>query len=175
MGLDELRARLDRLLAGPGPRSRAAGLKDALVELKVAAGQSRDALVAAERELAAQQQQLTDAERRGRLATEIGDRETAVIAGDFAAKHRERIGLLERKVAVIRDELAFVEREYQEVAAEYRSAGTGGGSPASAPVEPSPLREDLFELDAMKARADRDALEQAVKAQLAALKRKLGK
>jgi len=173
MGLDELRARLDRLLAGPGPRSRAAGLKDALVELKVAAGQSRDALVAAERELAAQQQQLTDAERRGRLATEIGDLETAAIAGDFAAKHRERIGLLERKVAVIRDELAFVEREYQEVAAEYRSAGTG--SPASAPVEPSPLREDLFELDAMKARADRNALERAVKAQLAALKRKLGK
>lgn len=173
MGLDELRARLDRLLAGPGPRSRAAGLKDALVELKVAAGQSRDALVAAERELAAQQQQLTDAERRGRLATEIGDRETAVIAGDFAAKHRERIGLLERKVAVIRDELAFVEREYQEVAAEYRSGGPG--PPAAAPGEPSPLREDLFELDAMKSRADRQALEQAVKAQLAALKRKLGK
>jgi hypothetical protein len=173
MGLDELRARLDRLLAGAGPRSRAAGLKDALVELKVAAGQSRDALAAAERELSAQQRQLTDAERRGRLAAEIGDHETAAIAGDFAVKHRERIGLLERKVAVIRDELAFVEREYQEVAAEYRSGGAS--SAPSAPAEPASDREDLLELNAMKARADRDALERVVKEQLELLKKKIWK
>ena len=53
MGLDELRARLDSLLAGQGlssdHRARASGLHAALVELKVAVGQSRDALAAAER------------------------------------------------------------------------------------------------------------------------------
>src|SRR5512132_1739717 len=105
MGLDELRARLDRLLAGgPDRRARAAGLHDALVELKVAAGVNRDALATAERELAAEQQRLSDAERRGRLATDIGDAETERIAGEFATKHRERVELLERKVGVIRDE-----------------------------------------------------------------------
>ena len=169
MVLDELRARLERLLATPGSRSRA-GLHDALVELKVAAGQSRDALAAAERELANQQQQLDAAERRGRMAAEIGDAETARIAEEFAAKHRERIDLLTRKLAVIRDELAFVEREYQAVAAEYRNPAR----PVSPRVEPDPEPADRELLD-LDSRADRAALEQAVKAQLELLKRKLGK
>ncbi len=173
MGLDELRARLDRLLSFQGSRSRAAGLREALIELKVAAGQSRDALATAERELASQQLQLTDAERRGKLAEDIGDAETATIASEFAAKHRERIGLLERKVGVIRDELAFVEREYHDVAAEYQTARHGGGV---SPVEPPPVTDELDqELSSMKARADREALELAVKAQLESLKKKLGK
>lgn len=174
MGLDELRARLDRLLNFQGSRSRAAGLREALIELKVAAGQSRDALGAAERELASQQLQLSDAERRGKLAADIGDTETATIAGEFAAKHRERVALLERKVGVIRDELAFVEREYQDVAAEYQAARQGGGG--TAPVEPFPVTDELDrELSDLKARADREAIEQAVRAQLESLKKKLGK
>ena len=53
MVLDELRARLDRLPPAQGQRSKA-GLREALVELKVAGAQSRDALAAAERELAVQ-------------------------------------------------------------------------------------------------------------------------
>jgi chromosome segregation ATPase len=166
MVLDELRARLERLLASQG-RSNA-GLRDALIELKVAASQSREALAVAERELASQQQQLADAERRGRLATEIGDQETARIANEFAAKHRERIDLLTRKVAVIRDELAFVEREYAAVAAEYRHPG----SPVAAPRPAEPEDRELLDLET---RADREAIERAVQAQLESLKRKLGK
>jgi len=176
MGLDELRARLDRLLTAQGHRSRTASLRDALLELKVAAGQSRDALAVAERELAAQRQQLADAERRGRLAAEIGDAETAGIASDFAAKHRERIALLERKVGVIRDELAFVEREYQGLAAEYQAARQGVGPAESALERSEPERSEADrELDAMQARADREATERAVQAQLELLKKKLGK
>ena len=175
MGLDELRARLERLLVSQEQRSRAAGLREALVELKVAAGQSRDALAAAERELTQQQQHLADAERRGGLAAGIGDTETATIAAEFAARHRERIGLLERKVAVIRDELAFVEREYREVAAEYQRGGPAGG--AAPPLsETDPVGPELArELDAMKYRADKEAAERAVKEQLELLKKKLGR
>ncbi len=172
MGLDDLRARLDRLLSGlPDRRTRAAGLHDALVELKVAAGVSRDALAAAEKELSAERQHLTDAERRGRLAADIGDTETGRIAEEFAAKHRERLELLERKVSVIRDELAYVEREYQSLAAQLQSVRQGADPLPSSP----PLEATDPEFDALRMKADREAAEQAVKQQLELLKQKLGK
>jgi len=169
MVLDELRARLERLLATQGQRSKA-GLHEALVELKVARAQSRDALVAAERELEAQQRQLADAERRGKLALDIGDQETARIADEFATKHRERAALLTRKIDVIRDELSFIEREYQSVAAAYRAPG---GTVAPGPMVEPDL--DDQELRNLETRADRDAIEKAVQAQLEILKRKMGK
>ncbi|HEV8149641.1 MAG TPA: hypothetical protein VGP61_05595 [Gemmatimonadales bacterium] len=174
MGLDALRARLDRLLSGDGTfdrRARAAGLHDALVELKVAAGQSRDALGAAERELAVEAQRLQDAERRGRLAREIGDTETDRIAAEFAAKHRERVGLLERKLGVIRDELAYVEREYESLAEQLKAVRHGSAPPGPAPAADQSDRE----LEALRMKAERDAKEQAVQQQLDLLKKKLGK
>ena len=174
MGLDELRARLDRLLSGSlDRRTHSAGLHDALVELKVAAGQSRDALAAAERELATEQKHLEDARRRGPLAEQIGDAETARIAGEFAAKHSERIGLLERKVSVIRDELAYVEREYQSLAAQLHSVRQGTGPAAAA--TPSPDEESDRELEALRMKADRESVQHAVQQQLELLKKKLGK
>lgn len=169
MVLDELRARLERLLSTQGQRSKA-GLHDALVELKVAGSQSREALARAARELAAQQQQLADAERRGKLARDISDQETARIADQFASKHRERAALLTRKIEVIRDELAFIEREYESVASAYRAPG--GTAPPR--VEPEPAFDEQ-ELQHLETRADRAAIEQAVKAQLEMLKRKMGK
>jgi hypothetical protein len=175
MDLDELRARLDQLLGGhdnlSDRRSRAAGLHAALVELKVAAGQSRDALAKAERELVLERTQLADAERRGRLAAEIGDAETARIAEEFAARHRERAGILERKVGVIRDELAYAEREYQTLAAQYQAVRGGAGGDAAAPA---PDLSD-HEFDALQAKASREAAELAAKQQLELLKKKLNK
>jgi hypothetical protein len=181
MGLEELRARLDSLLTRHSLAAdrfeRAAGLKDALVELKVAIGQSRDARVKAERELEAERLRLADAERRGGLAAQIDDAETVRVAAEFTAKHRERVELLERKLAVIRDELAYAEREYESLSGQYRSArlGTDTSSPspgtASAELDPE-LDRDLDRLSSEAARAARDA---AVRAQLEHLKKKLGK
>ena len=175
MGLDELRARLDSLLASQGlstdRRAEASGLHAALVEFKVVVGQHRDALAKAERELALERQQETDAERRGRLAAEIGDTETARIAGEYTERHRERVTLLERKVGVVKDELAYAEREYETLAARYQAARQGVPGPGA----PSPADLPDREFDALRARADREANEQAVKAQLEMLKKKLGK
>ena len=181
MGLEELRARLDSLLTRHGLTAdrfeRAAGLKDALVELKVAIGQSRDARVKAERELEAERLRLADAERRGGLAAQIDDAETVRVAAEFTAKHRERVELLERKLAVIRDELAYAEREYESLSGQYRSARLGTDTPspspgpASAELDPE-LDRDLDRLSSEASRAARDA---AVRAQLEHLKRKLGK
>lgn len=174
MGLDELRARLDSLLASQGlssdRRAEASGLHAALVEFKVVVKQHREALGKAERELELERRQETDAERRGRLAAEIGDTETVRIAAEYTARHRERVILLERKVGVVRDELAYAEREYEALAARYQAARQG--TPASgAPAADISDRE----FDVLKARADREVSEQAVKAQLEMLKKKLGK
>jgi hypothetical protein len=175
MGLDELRARLDSLLASQGlstdRRAEASGIHAALVEFKVVVGQHREEVAKAERELALERQQETDAERRRGLAAGIGDTETVRIATEFAARHRERVILLERKVGVVRDELAYAEREYETLAARYQAARQG------APASGAPPAADISdrELDVLKARTDREASEQAVKAQLEMLKKKLGK
>lgn len=180
MGLDEIRARLDSLLAKQGlstdRRAEASGLHAALVDFKVLVGQHREALDKAERELTVERQQETDAERRGRLALEIGDTETVRIATEYTARHRERVVLLERKVSVVRDELAYAEREYETLAARYQAARQGMPSGGAAGSGGSPMPEmNDHEFDALKAKSDREANAEAVKAQLEMLKKKLGK
>jgi hypothetical protein len=179
---ESLRARLDRFLkenTRQDHRARAAALREALIEAKVGVSTMRHALDVTERELARERGQLADAERRGRLAAELPDPETVAVAERFVARHRERVQVLERKLAVQRDELTLAEREVAEMLLEYREARPG------APFES--IDAAWRELEA--AGADRPGLEpenegpadgdqrlqQAVEAQLAFLKKKLGK
>jgi hypothetical protein len=130
--------------------------------------------------LASERRQLDDAERRGRLAAALPDAETVAIAARFAARHRERVLLLERKIVVQRDELALAERELEELAAlaaqrgrrdvadELRSASRTGEHPAAE-------RPPSFEDDLKRMQAERRLMDEAVERQLAYLKRKLGK
>jgi hypothetical protein len=178
--LDELKARLDQLLhSAPGDvRAYAAGLKEALLEARVGIGRMRDALVESERELAAERKQLEDAERRGRLAAAVPDPETVRVAERFAARHRERVGVLERKIVVQRDELALAERELADMTDEARRAATAHPSSSI-----SAAWRDLESAGATRpapderldAEAERRQRESAIEAQLAYLKRKLGK
>jgi hypothetical protein len=166
---ESLRARLDRFLAdrtpAAGPREHQQALHAALLDAKVGLGVMRDALNTAERELEGERKQLADAERRGGLATRIGDQETADVASRFAARHAERVALLERKVSVQRDELAMAEREYESMRSEFQQAR---GAVASTPA-PEPDVEDA----ALRHQLDRAARESAAEAQLAHLKRKV--
>ena len=95
---DGLKARLDRLLRdrGADPRAYAASLREALVEARLGITEMRRALAATEAELEAERRQLADTERRGRLAAAVPDAETVAVAERFAARHRERILVLER-------------------------------------------------------------------------------
>jgi hypothetical protein len=72
---------------------------------------------------------------------------------------------------VVRDELAYAEREYETLAARYQAARQG------VPGAAGPHSADLsdHEFDALKAKSDREASAEAVKAQLEMLKKKLGK
>lgn len=179
--LEGFKARLDRLFRERGggtadPRAVAAALREALVEGRAALASLGEALAASERELAAEQKQLADAERRGRLAAAVPDPETVAVAERFAARHRERITLLERKLVVQRDELAMARREVEEMAGQLRSGTASADSiraawreleaaGASAPTDDDRLAHE----------ADRRRRDQAVEAQLEYLKRKLGK
>lgn len=174
---ESFRARLDRLFAEqggrPDARAYAAGLHDAVVHARAAVSEMRDGLARSERELAAERRQLEDAERRGQLAAEIPDAETVAVAERFAARHRERVDVLGRKLAVQRDELAMAEREVAEMTAQLREAHQGrvpGPLPRAAADPAADLESDL-----MAARAERALHEKAVEAQLAHLKKKLGK
>jgi hypothetical protein len=179
---ESLKARLERFLqdhSRPDPRARAAALRDALLEAKVGVGTMRSALAATERELAAEQRQLTDAERRARLAAEVPDAETVAVAERFAVRHRDRLAVLERKLVVQREELVLAEREVAEMLAELRSArpgepfesveaawrhleAAGGDRPGMGLDDDQPAERDR-------------KLKEAVEAQLAFLKKKLGK
>lgn len=160
-------------------------MREAVIDAKVALEEIREAVTRTERELALEQQRLADAERRGRLAREIQDAETVTVAERFAAKHRERGGVLERKLATQREELALTEREVAEMqnqltaAARDRPAmeadrsterawrdvqGAGGARPGT------DLQDEL-----LKSEMDRSAREAAASRQLEELKKKMRK
>ena len=178
-----LKARLDRLLqdrARPDHRARAAALREALLEAKVGVSTMRSALAATERELVRERQQLADAERRGRLAADLPDSETVSVAERFAARHRERVGVLERKLIVQRDELLLAEREVADMLNEYRSARPGvrfeSVEAAWRELEAAGGERPGLGLDDEPTSRESDQkLKQAVEAQLAYLKKKLGK
>jgi hypothetical protein len=180
---ENLKARLEQLLrAGTraDPQARAAALREALLEAKVGVSTMRSALAATEQELAQEQRQLADAERRGRLAAELPDPETVSLAERFTARHRERVSVLERKLLVQRDELVLAEREVAEMLAEYRTSRSGAPfssiEAAWRDLEAAGADRAGVGSEESAAQADSDAkLKQAVEAQLAYLKRKLGK
>jgi hypothetical protein len=180
---ESVKARLERFLrehTRPDSRARAASLREAILEGKVGINTMRGALAATERELVIERRQLDDAERRGRLAAEVPDAETIALAERFAVRHRERVSVLERKLVVQREELALAEREVAEMVAEFRAERPGTGSEsieaAWRDLQSAGGERPGTGLDEDVGRADSDRkLEEAVEAQLAFLKRKMGK
>lgn len=179
--LESLKARLDQLLrdgARSDPRGYVAGLREAILEARLGVGTMRDALAATEGELAEERRQLADAERRGRLAAAAPDPETVAVAERFAMRHRERAAVLERKLVVQRDELLLAEREVADITAEAQRAAATGPSDSIAAAwrdleSAGAARPD--DDQRVQADADRQRRERAIEAQLAYLKKKLGK
>jgi hypothetical protein len=179
--LEGLKARLDQLLrdgSRSDPRAYAAGLKSAVLEATLGVRTMREALVVTERELEVERRQLEDAERRGKLAAMVPDPETVRVAERYAVRHRERSAVLERKLVVQREELVLAERELAEMIAEARQAVVGNPSETIAAAwrdleSAGATRPD--DQERIQVEADRQRRESAIEAQLAYLKRKLGK
>jgi hypothetical protein len=180
---ERLRAAIDAALAAATPvqdlRDLTGQMRQAVIEIKSAVGKMREDLPATERQLEAERRNRDDAVRRGQLARGIGDQETVEVAERFAAKHTERVQMLEQKLAAQRSELGLAERELSEmterlktVERERPSAGrawreiesAGGARPET------DLADEL-----LKGTMDRSAREAAAEAQLRELKKKMGK
>lgn len=174
---------LDAASAPTDPSERVSRMRDAVIRARMAVDEARQGIRKTERELAAERQQLDDAERRGRLAEGIKDDETVQVATRFAGKHRERVRVLEQKLEAQRAELGVTEREYAEMKAELAAAVRGdpvagaqasaaraweavagaGGTRPETDVEGEHLRSDL----------DRRARERAADEQLQTLKQRM--
>lgn len=76
----------------------------------------------ARRELERERSELEQCERRKGLAERIGDAETARVAEGFAARHREKVGVLEQKVRAAEAEHELRLREIDEMKARYQEA-----------------------------------------------------
>jgi hypothetical protein len=161
-------------------------MRQALVDAKVGASQVRDALAATRAQLAREQKELETAERRGRMASEIRDEETARVAERYAAKHRGRLAMLGRKLEAQTSELALAEQELAEMTEQFHAMATGGGVrgagvPAGAPSAKSdPLAEwTVASLDAdlagLRRAAEQTAREAEAERRLEELKRRMGR
>jgi hypothetical protein len=180
---ERLRAAIDAALAAATPsqdlRDLSGQMRQAVIELKSAAGKMREDLATAERNLEVERRSREDATRRGRLAQGIGDRETVEVAERFAAKHAERVQMLEQKVAAQRSELALAERELAEMTERLRTVERERPSAARAwrDVEAAGGTRPETDLadELLKGNMDRASREAAAEAQLRELKKKMGK
>jgi hypothetical protein len=160
-------------------------MHEALVEARVSLGKMRDGIAVTERKLSAERESLADAERRGRLAADIGDHETQEVAERFAAKHQDRVAILERKLAAQRDELALAEREVGEMRTQLDAARANRPhDEATARIESAwrdleaaggvrPETDVNDEL--LRSKFDRATREAAAEAKLRELKKKMGR
>ncbi len=162
----------------PDRRDVALGMREGIAEARAALDGLRDGVANTDRRLTMEKKYLTDAERRGRLAKDVGDEETVRVAERFAEKHREKIGVLENKLTVQRSELALAERELGEMKEQFekvegssafetawRELDWAGRASSSSGADDDLLRSQI----------DRAAREARAEAQLAELKRKMGR
>ena len=190
MGLfDRLRTQIETALARgtvpPTPREEAAALEQSLVEMKLGLDDLRRSRDRTAQELEVRRTELADAERRGELAAGIQDAETVRVASEFATSTRVRVTVLERKLAVQNDEVAMAEKDAAELLERLKNARRGLDAGGRTPTTEAAWRsleaaggvrpESDLESELLKTRADRAAMEQAADAQLAHLKKKLGK
>ncbi len=119
---ERLRAAINAALDAATPdadlRDVTGMMREAVIEARTSIERMREGVVTSEARLNHERQELADAERRGRLAAGIQDEQTAEVAERFAAKHRERVAVLEDKLEAQAAELALAEREYEEMKAQ---------------------------------------------------------
>jgi hypothetical protein len=168
----------DALSRASSPQGRAAlaQMREALVQARVGLADLREGVDRTRARLEAERAELDTVRRRGKLASDIDDRETVRIAERYERKHGERVVVLEKKLAAQQEELTLAEHEIDEMTAQLRAAYVGVVPPDAAPsTVPDPLEEARAESDALRRDIDRAARDAAAQRQLDELKRRMGK
>jgi hypothetical protein len=165
-------AALDAATPPPDWRDLRDQLHRAAVDGRAALMQLRDALQKTERDLTVERAHLDAARRRGAMAVDIGDTETAEVAERFTGRHAERVAMLEQKLGAQQTELALLERDVDEVVTKLRDLQLRAGVPSEGSrVQPPP---DVDDSD-LRAEIDRSAREADAEARLRELKNKMGR
>lgn len=93
-----------------------------MVESRATVPVLEEAVAAARSGLERERRALADTERRRAMAERIDDGETVRVADDFAAKHRARAAVLEEKLRAAESELALRRQEVAEMSRQYKEA-----------------------------------------------------
>jgi phage shock protein A len=148
---DRVPETVDRLLVGM--RDEVAGAQASVHELE-------EQIAKAQGEIEREKGEVSTARRRGKMAADIGDTETTEVAEKYAAKHQERLRLLEQKLTALQGELDFQRKEVEGMLEKFKEAKTKRdslGATAGRTEARSSLRDadDLFsELDRMADKID---------------------
>ncbi|HUG39696.1 MAG TPA: hypothetical protein VMM12_04390 [Longimicrobiales bacterium] len=120
------------------------------------------------RRLATEREQAAVCDRRQRMARQIGDVETARVAGEYAARHRERAAVLERKADALEAERALCRRDLDEMERAVQDGRVAPGRSVLEDLERDPAEAEFRNLeDATRERAAAERLEE--------LKRRMGR
>jgi hypothetical protein len=180
-----INAALSSATPPPDPKAQGGLMREAAVEARVAVDVMKRDLAAAEEGLVAEQQQLADVTRRGEQAQQINDAETVEVAQRFAAKHAEKVQVLEKKVDAQRSELALAEKELAEIVAQVKAIKDSTPADTSSRID-SAWRamqaaggvkpgDETTEHELLKSHVDRAAREATADQQLQELKKRMGK
>jgi hypothetical protein len=160
--------------SGAPPRVRA--MERELVSAAGALGKLDDEIRRTARELDDERGSEQVCRRRESLARDVGDEETVRIAAEFAARHAERGGVLDRKLSVLREERSLLARDIDEMkrlvaeAAPAADSVTGRADRADRAVS-ADHADDTQDRDF--SRLEREARERAAAERLEELKRRM--
>jgi len=184
---ENLKAAIHDLLHGnvaPGDRREAiADMKRALVSAKMGIADLHEGADVTRKRLEAERSQLATVQRRKALAAAVPDPDTVALAEKFEEQHSERVAVLERKLEAQEAEVGLAERDYDEMLKQLKSASSGVGGGLNAESR-GPTDADLglpddaglrSELDSLARRQSRSQADSAAEAQLAELKKRMGR
>jgi hypothetical protein len=158
----------DTEAAGGNVTAHVRAMRQDIVSVRGALSKLDAQIVATKREAEQEREAEQVTRRREGFARNVKDEETVRIAVEFAARHAERAGILERKAEVLEAERAMLARDLQlmeEILAKQPQAST-------LPPEPEVL-EERKRTDQDFGKLEREARERAAAQRLEELKKKM--
>ncbi|MCG6955157.1 MAG: hypothetical protein LJF04_04120 [Gemmatimonadetes bacterium] len=150
---DQVPETVDRLLVG---------MRNEVADAQASVRELEEQIAEAQQEIAREEKEVSTARRRGKMASDIGDEETARIAEEYASKHEERLRLLGQKVTALQGELDFQRKEVDGMMEKLKEAkakrdALGATTGRTGARESIKAADDLFsELDRMAEKIGED-------------------
>jgi phage shock protein A len=133
-----------------------AGMRAEVVEAQARVRELEAQITRATAEAEREKSEAATARRRGKMAEDIGDADTAKVAAEYAVRREERQRVLEQKAAAMKEELAIRTREVEDMLAKMKEAqASRDGLAASAGR--TGARESLYAADDLFSELDRMA------------------